>query len=116
MTGCGSTAGSGIPAIGAVPKVANLLTKAQGWLSNFYDAYQNVADKAELATSPALQACASGQTISDVAAIMSDLGPLGTPTCTPHPLQAWSGTVPGGPDCAVHCRACHRGRYGRGGN
>ena len=96
LTDCGLTAGSAIPAIGALPKVVNLLTKGQAWLSGFLHADKNVTHKAELATSPALQACASGQTISDVVAIMSDLGPVGIPSCTPHPLPAWSGTVPAG--------------------
>jgi hypothetical protein len=96
LTGCFGTAGSAIPAIGTVPKVVDLLTKGQTWLSGFADAYQNVAHKTQLAASPALQACATGQTISDVVAIMSDLGPVGAPTCNPHPLPAWTGTMAAG--------------------
>jgi YVTN family beta-propeller protein len=60
------------------------------------DAYDNVTDKALLASGPALKACASGQMLSDVAAFITDFGGIGIPTCQPAPLPAWSGTVPAG--------------------
>ena len=96
LTGCFGTAGSVIPAIGAVPKVVKFLEKGRDWLSGFAHASQNVADKTQLAASPALEACATGQTISDVVAIMADFGPVGIPTCDPHPLPTWTGTVAAG--------------------
>jgi hypothetical protein len=96
LTGCLGSAGSAIPAIGAVPKVVKVLQKGQSWLVGFADAGQNVVNKTQLAASPALQACASGQTISDVVAIMADFGPVGIPTCDPHPLPTWTGTVAAG--------------------
>jgi hypothetical protein len=96
LTGCFGTAGSAIPLIGAVPKVVKLLSQGRDWLSGFFDAYNNVADKSQLTASPALEACASGQTVSDVVAIMADLGPVGIPTCAPDPLPTWTGTVAAG--------------------
>jgi hypothetical protein len=96
VTGCLQTAGSAIPFMGAVPRVVKLLSKGRDWLSGFFDAYNNVTNKSQLAASPALQACASGQTVSDVLAIMADFGPVGTPTCDPHSLPAWTGTVAAG--------------------
>ncbi len=96
LTGCFGTAGSAIPVIGAVPRVVKLLSQGRDWLSAFFDAYHNVANKSQLTASPALEACASGQTVSDVVAIMADFGPVGTPTCTPDPLPAWTGTVAAG--------------------
>ena len=95
VSGCFGTIGSVIP-VGDLPKVIRLLSQAQSWLNAFSDAVTNVANKSQLAASPALQVCASGQTISDVASIIADLGPVGAPTCDPEPLPTWTGTVAAG--------------------
>ena len=95
VSGCFGTIGSVIP-VSDVPKVLRLLSKVPGWWTALTDAVTNVKDKPQLATSPALQACASGQTVSDLASIIADLGPVGLPTCQPVLLPTWTGTVAAG--------------------
>jgi hypothetical protein len=95
VTDCLGTIGSVIP-VSDVPKAIHLLSTGLGWLNAFRDAVTNVADKSQLATSPALQVCASGQTISDVVSIITELGWAGLPTCQAKPLPTWTGTVAAG--------------------
>lgn len=57
------------------------------------DAYSTVVNKSQLTSAPALQACASGQILSDLSAFFTDFGGIGAPTCQPTPLPTWTGTL-----------------------
>lgn len=72
------------------------MSAAQGVTTAIGDDLLAVKDKPQLSSSPALQACTIGRTLSDLAAVIKDFGGLGVPSCEPEALPRWTGTVAAG--------------------
>jgi hypothetical protein len=89
LTDCVGT----LDALAPIGKALKIISTLRNWATFAGDAYNSITTAQQLKSSPALQACAAGRMLSDIAAV---LAPIGVPTCTPTPLPTWTGTVPAG--------------------
>jgi hypothetical protein len=72
------------------------MSTAQGVTTAIGDDLLTATNTGQLSSSPALQACATGRTLSDLAAVIKDFGGVGAPSCQPVALPKWTGTVAAG--------------------
>jgi len=72
------------------------MSTAQGVTTAIGDDLLTATSTGQLSSSPALQACATGRTLSDLAAVIKDFGGVGVPSCQPVALPKWTGTVAAG--------------------
>ena len=84
-----------LDAIAPIGKALKVISALRNWADFARDAYSSVANVQQLRSSSALLACASGQMLSYIAAVLAPVG-VPSPSCTPTPLPTWTGTVPAG--------------------
>jgi hypothetical protein len=77
-------------------QLSTAMSTAQGVTNAIGDDLLTVANKGQLSGSPALQACATGRTVSDLAAVIKHFGGVGVPSCQPVVLPKWTGMVAAG--------------------
>jgi hypothetical protein len=95
LDGCLGTFHEQVPLPGAL-QLSAAMSAAQGVTTAIGDDLLAVTDKTQVSSSPALQACTIGRTLSDLAAVIKDFGGLGVPSCQPEALPRWTGTVAAG--------------------